>query len=85
MATLAKKLSREDQSFSPETQKYCPISGARLGDPQMGVPVKVLIKGQPIFLCCVRFAKGGPATRQDRTLSKDQRTESESARRKARA
>jgi Cu(I)/Ag(I) efflux system membrane fusion protein len=33
-------------------QKYCPVTGERLGDPGMGVPVKVTIKGQEVFLCC---------------------------------
>jgi hypothetical protein len=48
-AALA-KLSPEDQRLA-EAQGYCPImQDNRLGS--MGTPVKVLIKGQPVFLCC---------------------------------
>jgi membrane fusion protein, copper/silver efflux system len=43
------KLSSEDRPLA-EAQKYCPISVERLGS--MGVPVKVMIDGQPVFLCC---------------------------------
>lgn len=35
-----------------EEQRSCPVTGARLGDPVMGVPVKVMVKGQPVFFCC---------------------------------
>jgi len=31
-------------------QQVCPVTGARLGS--MGDPIKVLIGGQPLFLCC---------------------------------
>jgi hypothetical protein len=31
-------------------QRECPITGASLGS--MGVPVKVMLRGQPVFLCC---------------------------------
>ncbi len=31
-------------------QKVCPVTGAALGS--MGNPIKVLIDGQPLFLCC---------------------------------
>lgn len=44
------KLSREDQRLA-QAQGYCPIlQDNRLGS--MGTPVKVMIKGQPVFLCC---------------------------------
>jgi Cu(I)/Ag(I) efflux system membrane fusion protein len=33
-----------------EAQKTCPITGNALGS--MGLPVKVMIKNQPVFLCC---------------------------------
>lgn len=34
-----------------EAQEFCPVlTGNRLGS--MGVPVKVIFKGQPVFLCC---------------------------------
>lgn len=45
-----KKLSAEDQKLVA-AQKYCPVQEAnRLGI--MGMPVKVMVKGQPVFLCC---------------------------------
>src|SRR5258708_37965516 len=51
-AALA-KLPAEDRELA-EAQKYCAVeSDNRLGS--MGVPVKVMVKGQPVFLCC----KGG--------------------------
>jgi membrane fusion protein, copper/silver efflux system len=31
-------------------QRVCPITGLVLGS--MGVPVKIVLKGQPVFLCC---------------------------------
>ena len=31
-------------------QQVCPVTGAKLGG--MGDPVKVLIDGQPLYLCC---------------------------------
>jgi multidrug efflux pump subunit AcrA (membrane-fusion protein) len=47
-AALA-KLSAEDRQLA-EAQGFCPKTGAALGS--MGVPVKVILKGQPVFLCC---------------------------------
>ena len=47
-AVLA-KLSRVDRRLA-ETQGYCPIQEKRLGT--MGPPVKITVKGQPVFLCC---------------------------------
>src|SRR5262249_53284525 len=49
-ANLA-KLSAADRRLAEE-QKFCPVTGERLGDPSMGVPVKVTVKGQTVFLCC---------------------------------
>src|SRR5207302_115499 len=44
------KLSAEDRRAA-ELQKFCPVLPAnRLG--AMGVPAKVVIGGQPVFLCC---------------------------------
>ncbi|MCY2987833.1 MAG: efflux RND transporter periplasmic adaptor subunit [Planctomycetota bacterium] len=31
-------------------QRICPVTGAPLGS--MGVPVKIALRGQPVFLCC---------------------------------
>jgi Cu(I)/Ag(I) efflux system membrane fusion protein len=48
-ASLA-KLSREDRKLV-DAQHFCPIlSDNRLGS--MGVPIKVMVEGQPVFLCC---------------------------------
>jgi membrane fusion protein, copper/silver efflux system len=58
------KLSPEDQKLASQ-QKHCPITGLLLGS--MGVPVKITLKGQTIFLCCpgcVEEAKKDP----DKTL-----------------
>jgi Cu(I)/Ag(I) efflux system membrane fusion protein len=47
-AALA-KLSRADRNLA-EAQGSCPILESRLGS--MGRPVKVVIEGRPVFLCC---------------------------------
>jgi hypothetical protein len=48
-ASLA-KLSPEDQRLAEE-QKFCAVENDnRLG--KMGMPVKIMVKGQPVFLCC---------------------------------
>lgn len=47
-ANLA-KLSNEDRALA-EKQKVCPVSGEELGS--MGAPIKVDVKGQPVFICC---------------------------------
>jgi len=33
-----------------ERQQVCPVLGTRLGE--MGTPVKLLVQGQPLYLCC---------------------------------
>jgi hypothetical protein len=44
------ELAPEDRRQA-EAQRFCPIKGEnRLGS--MGPPVKVVVKGQPVFLCC---------------------------------
>jgi len=43
------KLSAEDRAIA-EKQKICPVSGEELGS--MGAPIKVDVKGQPVFICC---------------------------------
>lgn len=48
-AALA-ELSAPDRRLA-EAQRFCPISeGSRLGS--MGKPVKLMIEGQPVFICC---------------------------------
>jgi hypothetical protein len=46
--TLA-ALEQSDQA-GVARQKVCPVTGAALGS--MGGPVKVLVGGQPVYLCC---------------------------------
>jgi Cu(I)/Ag(I) efflux system membrane fusion protein len=61
------KLSRVDQRFA-EAQGYCPILEAnRLGS--MGLPVKILLKDQPVFLCCKGCEKQARAN-PEQTLAK---------------
>jgi Cu(I)/Ag(I) efflux system membrane fusion protein len=60
------KLSTEDRRLA-EGQKYCPITGNRLGS--MGVPVKLVLKGQPVFLCCEGCIEQAKAN-ETRTLAK---------------
>jgi hypothetical protein len=47
-AALA-QLSPEDRALA-EQQKYCPETGEPLGS--MNVPIKVMVRGQPVFICC---------------------------------
>lgn len=66
-ANLAKLDPRERPLA--EEQRFCPITGERLGDPSMGEPVKALVKDQTVFFCC----KGClPTAREDadKTLAK---------------
>jgi hypothetical protein len=43
------KLPPADRKLA-EAQKYCPVTGEQLGS--LGVPLKLVVKGQPAFLCC---------------------------------
>jgi membrane fusion protein, copper/silver efflux system len=56
------KLPPEDRAVAA-AQKFCPVlEGSRLGS--MGVPVKLVLDGQPVFVCCkgcVAEAQGDPA------------------------
>ncbi|HKB02465.1 MAG TPA: hypothetical protein VKD90_09605 [Gemmataceae bacterium] len=49
------KLSPEDRALADE-QKYCPESGEPLGS--MDTPIKVMVKDQPVFVCCKSCVKG---------------------------
>jgi hypothetical protein len=60
------KLSPEDLALA-RTQGYCPVLGTRLGN--MGIPVKVMLKDQPVFLCCKGCVRNARANEQ-RTLNK---------------
>ena len=55
------KLPPADRALA-RAQKLCPVLGSRLGS--MGVPVKVVLDGQRVFLCCkgcVKEAEAEPA------------------------
>jgi hypothetical protein len=44
------KLSAEDRRLA-EAQRFCVVeNNGRLGS--MGTPVKLMVEGQPVFLCC---------------------------------
>ena len=60
-AALA-KLSTPDRKLA-EAQKICPIQGTRLGT--MGTPVKLLLNGQPVFLCCKGCEDGEDGARKN--------------------
>jgi hypothetical protein len=65
-ANLA-KLSPEDRKLA-EAQKYCAVEDDnRLGE--MGVPIKLTIKDQPVFLCC-KGCKKEAEKDADKTLAK---------------
>jgi hypothetical protein len=60
------KLSPEDRALA-EAQKTCPIGGEPLGS--MGVPMKLEVKGQPVFICC-EGCKAGALKDPEKTLQK---------------
>src|SRR5262249_4254316 len=33
-------------------QRLCPVTDGPLGSPDMGGPVKLMVKGKPVFICC---------------------------------
>ena len=60
------KLSPEDRALA-ESQRLCPVTDEPLGS--MGVPIKVTVNDQPVFLCCSSCIK--TATKDpDKTLQK---------------
>jgi hypothetical protein len=61
------KMKAEDRATA-EAQRVCPIlDGSRLGS--MGVPVKVVIRGKPVFLCC-EGCRDEALAHPDETLAK---------------
>jgi multidrug efflux pump subunit AcrA (membrane-fusion protein) len=60
------KLSPEDQRLAEE-QGYCPESEQPLGT--MGVPLKVTVKGEAVFLCC-KSCEDDAREHADQTLAK---------------
>jgi hypothetical protein len=59
------KLTPEDRALV-EAQEWCAVTNERLGS--MGVPHKITVKGQPVFLCCDRCEKKALAD-PDKTLA----------------
>ena len=61
------KLGPEDQKLAG-AQRFCAVqSGVRLG--AMGTPVKITVKGQPVFLCC-KACEEHAQSNPDQTLAK---------------
>jgi len=61
------KLTAEDRSLV-EAQEWCVVSNdERLGS--MGLPIKLTIKGQPVFICCSGCKKKAEAD-PEKTLAK---------------
>jgi hypothetical protein len=61
------KLSAEDRALV-EAQEWCVVSSdERLGS--MGPPIKLTIKGEPVFVCCKGCQKKAEAN-PDKTLAK---------------
>jgi hypothetical protein len=67
IAAARKKLSAEDRILV-EAQEWCVVmTDERLG--AMGPPVKLTIKGEPVFVCCKGCKKSAEAN-PDETLAK---------------
>ena len=66
IAEALAKLSDEDRKLA-EAQKTCPIGGGALG--AMGTPIKLDVKGQPVFICC-EGCKDAVTDDPDGTLAK---------------
>lgn len=65
-AALA-KLSSEDRALA-QAQRFCPVlADSRLGS--MGAPVKLIVEGEAVFLCCNNCRKGALANPKQ-TLAK---------------
>ncbi len=81
-ADLEAKIARDLAKLGPEDRKladaqaYCPVlKGSPLGS--MGVPIKLMVQTQPVFVCCAGCEKGA--------LANPQRTLDEVAKLKAKA
>jgi hypothetical protein len=71
------KLSPEDRKLA-EAQRFCAIQDEeRLGE--MGVPLKVMVKDHPVFLCCKSCRKKALAD-PDKTLAKVKELKAKTAR-----
>jgi hypothetical protein len=60
------KLKPEDRKLA-EAQKFCAVSEERLGS--MGVPMKIKVKDEDVFICCKGCLKDAQAE-PDKTLAK---------------
>jgi hypothetical protein len=60
------KLSPEDRGLA-QAQKRCPVTDQLLGS--MGVPIKLMVNGQPVFVCCQACPKEALKD-PDKTLQK---------------
>ncbi|HKB02704.1 MAG TPA: hypothetical protein VKD90_10820 [Gemmataceae bacterium] len=61
------KLPPEDRALA-EQQKFCAESTeSRLGS--MGVPIKLMVKGEPVFICC-KGCEDGVMQDQDKALAR---------------
>lgn len=60
------KLSEEDRPLA-KAQGYCAVTGEPLGS--MGTPIKLILKEQPIFICCKGCEKKAKAN-PDKALEK---------------
>ncbi len=73
LTAALKKLAPEDRALA-EQQKYCPIlENSRLGS--MGVPLKLMIDGKPVFICCPACEKSA-RDQPEETLKKLERKKS---------
>jgi hypothetical protein len=67
VAAALAELPPEDRRLAEE-QKYCAVTpDSRLGE--MGAPIKIVVKGQPVFLCC-KGCKRKALADPDATLAK---------------
>lgn len=59
LETALSKLPKADRTLA-DAQRYCPtMDSTRLG--AMGTPVKIMIDGKPVFLCCAGCEKDAKA------------------------
>jgi hypothetical protein len=76
IATALGRLDPEDRALA-EAQQFCAVeSENRLG--LMGTPVKVVVKDQPVFLCC-KGCKTTAHEEPDKTLAKVQQLKAKAA------
>jgi uncharacterized protein (TIGR03000 family) len=70
------KLAPDDRKVA-QAQRFCAVQeGIRLGS--MGVPVKVTVKGQAVYLCC-EGCEGKAKADPDRTLEKVKKSKAKKA------